>query len=88
MGLVEKGRKFGTGLRNVLQKVQQNVQSSLSNVSFRVLERPHDRVNDQLEVVRVDCEEGLKAVAVDGSQQVEEVDSVFRIVLEILRNHS
>ena len=55
------------------------------HVAHGVLEGPDDGVEHELELRRVDGQEGVEAVRVDGLQQQEEVGAVLRVLLEVLR---
>ncbi len=51
---------------DVLQQLEQNIQSRVGDVAHRVLERPDDGVQDQLELGRRDAQEAIEAEQIDG----------------------
>ena len=62
-------------------------QPGLGDVPLVVLEGPYHRVDDQLEVLGRDVQEGLEAVLVDALDQLEEVDPDVRVILKVNRDH-
>ena len=73
---------------DVLQQLEQDAEAGVSHVSHRVLERPDDGVEDQLELRRWDGQEGGEAVVVDRLQHNEEVCAVLREFFEVLETKS
>lgn len=61
-------------------------EAALTDVTLCVLERPDDAVDDQLLVLWGDLEKGAKAVCVDRFQEAEELQPVFREVLQEQKN--
>eukprot|EP00295_Goniomonas_pacifica_P010933 CAMPEP_0175887026 /NCGR_PEP_ID=MMETSP0107_2-20121207/45946_1 /TAXON_ID=195067 ORGANISM="Goniomonas pacifica, Strain CCMP1869" /NCGR_SAMPLE_ID=MMETSP0107_2 /ASSEMBLY_ACC=CAM_ASM_000203 /LENGTH=299 /DNA_ID=CAMNT_0017207439 /DNA_START=8 /DNA_END=904 /DNA_ORIENTATION=+ len=72
---------------HVGEQIVEDGESRLGDVALVVLEGPDDGVDDQLEVVGRDEEEGTEAVVVDRLEEFEKVDAVVRVVLEVLRDH-
>lgn len=75
--------KSGNSIENMrtLPELEEDVDADLGNVAGRVLEGPHDRVDDELEVLLRYHEEGLEAALVDRSQQDEELKANQRIAV-------
>ena len=69
---------------DVLQQLEENVEAGVRHVAHRVLERPDDGVEDQLELRRWDGQERGEAVVVDRLEHHEEVCAVFRELFEVL----
>lgn len=86
VGLVEAGRGLLV-LLDVDQQPVQNLETGVSDITHRVLERPDDAVEHQLELGRRYAEEGGEAVRVDRLQEQEKVRPVLRVLLEVLVDH-
>ena len=87
VGLVERLRGLGSRGRDVLQQLEQDIQSRIGDVAHRVLEGPDDGIEDELKLHGRDREEGVEAVEVDGLQQDEEVGPVLGELFEVLVDH-
>ena len=74
-------------LLDVLEELEQNLQAGVGDVAHRVLERPDDAVEHELELGRGYAEEGGEAEVVDGLQEEEEVRSVFGVLFEVFVDH-
>lgn len=57
----------------------------VGHVPHGVFEGPDDGVQDQFELGRSDGQEGCEALGVGGLEEVEEMCSVFREFLKVLR---
>ena len=84
--LVETLRRLLVVL-DILKEDVEYVEPSVADVAHRVLERPDDRVEHQLELVRRQAEQRREAVAVDGLQEQIEIGSVLWKLFEILADH-
>lgn len=64
-------------LGDVVDQLQGHVKTSRLDISVVMLESPRARVDNKLELVVVELEQSREAVKVDGSEEVEELDSVL-----------
>ena len=74
-------------LSNILQQLEQNLQADLGDVTHRVLERPDDGVEHELELWLLKLEQSREAVLIDRLQEHEEVLAVLRELLEVAVDH-
>ena len=72
---------------DILKQLEKDGEAGICHVPHGVLERPDDRVQDQLELLRWDAEEGGEAVGVDRLEKCEEVCPVLGVLLEVLVDH-
>ena len=70
---------------DVLQQLKQDVQSRVGHVTHCVLERPDDRIKDQLELGRRDRKERVEAIQVHCLKEYEEVRTVLGELFEVLK---
>jgi hypothetical protein len=68
-------------------QLEQNPHASLSDVSCRMLEAPHNAVNDKFEVLLRHEEERREAVAIDRADEVKEVLAMVWVILKVLCDH-
>ena len=80
--LVELGVVVG-----VFQERKQKIQTRLRDVSFAVLETPHDGVNDMFLWCRWYLKKSLKSVCYYGCQQQVELNAMLGIIYHIFCNH-
>mmetsp|Transcript_33326 Transcript_33326/g.85439 ORF Transcript_33326/g.85439 Transcript_33326/m.85439 type:complete len:256 (-) Transcript_33326:2211-2978(-) len=71
----------------VAKHLEEDGEARVSDVALAVLDGPHDGVDQDLENVARDHEEGAEAAVVDLLQEVEEIDPVLREILHVRRNH-
>lgn len=86
VGLVEAGGSRLV-LLHVLQQLEQDLEAGVGDVPHRVLERPDDAIQHQLELCGGDVEKGGKAVVVNRLEQQEEVCPVLGVLFEVLVDH-
>ena len=63
------------------------VKTGLGDVTHRVLDSPDNAIHEQLELLLRDSEEGGEAVQVDGTEELEEADTVLGELGEVLVDH-
>ena len=63
------------------------VKTGLGDVTHRVLDSPDNAIHEQLELLLRDSEEGGEAVQVDSTEKLEEADTVFGELSEVLVDH-
>ena len=85
--LVEGLRRLVLLAGHVLQQLEEDVEPGVGDVAHRVLERPDDRVEDELELRGGNVEEGGETVQVDRLQHEEEIGPVFGVLLKVLVDH-
>jgi len=85
---VEWGRGRGNkGTKGTHQKLVANLKPRLPNITHGVLERPHNRVHNELELGRGEAEESREAKLVDGPNKLEEGHPVLGELGKVLADH-
>ena len=82
--LVEGLRRLVFLAGHVLQQLEEDVEPRVGDVAHRVLERPDDRVQNELKLRGGNVEEGGEAVQVHRLQHEEEVGPVLGVLLKVL----
>jgi hypothetical protein len=86
--LLEEGTgSVGVGSGNVVDELNAHVQSSGLDLTIVVLGGPETGINNELELAVVELQQGGEAGQVNGTEKLEELDTVLGVLGEVLVDH-
>mmetsp|Transcript_18416 Transcript_18416/g.59909 ORF Transcript_18416/g.59909 Transcript_18416/m.59909 type:complete len:862 (-) Transcript_18416:1209-3794(-) len=85
VGLIKLVRKLALLERH--EELEEEVEPRLGDVALGVAEGPHDAVDHEAELLRVEREERAEGVVHHRPEQREELEAVVRVVLEVFGDH-
>jgi hypothetical protein len=83
----EDTRCVRVSLGHVIHQLQAHGETGILHLAIIVFRCPHARVNDELELCRIEIQQCLEAIQVDGLEELEELNAMFGILVEILIDH-
>jgi hypothetical protein len=83
----EDARGLHVGLGHVVHQLQTHGETSIFHFAVVMFTGPHAGIDHEFELRGIKLQERWEAIQIDGLKQLEELDTMFRVFMEIFVDH-